>query len=453
MAYVRSIVLGRLVVVGGDLHTAVGGLLDIDVHALTDAELHELLLDLAHQQDRLAVAVARVATAWNDRMVWADDGSRSGAMRLARETGRSTSGCRSLLRDAGALDAMPVVADAVVAGDLTFDTVPVFSAARGQGRDLLFAEREDALVEVCARHRHSEIVRLVRRWTLLADAELDPDRDPPLEADHGYLHASSTFDGVVVIDGQLDAIGGSIVTDELHRLIQQLQEGVDDPHDIPVSQWRARALVEMATRSASTPAGSRRPRPLFTVLVGDDTARDLCELANRVLLDTRTLAPYLRDAMIESVLFDGPTRLIGVSQQRSFTGALRRGIEVRDRVCQHEHDCDTPANRADIDHIIPWSDGGQTSQGNGRVLCAPENRNPLKRGSPQPLDTGPPPTATDIELARQRWRLEHNLEHPLPPDITRRRIPDKPNDGRSSMATMLDRGLTIYELVLAPKPR
>jgi hypothetical protein len=401
--------------VGGDLQAAIDEALDIDVDALDDIEVHALLLELTREHDRLALTIARVAKAWDDRTIWTDDGSRSPAWRLARETLRSVDACRALFREASALDAMPEVADAIVDGRIAYDTIPVFVRARAKGRDLLFAEHEQALVEVCAGKTHHDVTRIVQRWTQRADAELDPDRDPPLERDHGHLHASATIDGTVIIDGQLDAIGGSIVADELHRLTLQLQQGVEHPHDLPQSHWRARALVEMATRSASTPADAQRPRPLFTVIVGDDTARDLCELGSRQIIDHRTLAPYLLDALLESVIFDGPTRVLGVSKQRSFTGAVRKAIEVRDRVCQHEHHCRTPANRADIDHIVPWSEGGETSQSNGRVLCAPENRNPRKRGNPQPLDTGPPPTDDDLRLARLLWRPPAPNLPPGPP--------------------------------------
>jgi hypothetical protein len=130
----------------------------------------------------------------------------------------------------------------------------------------------------------------------------------------------------------------------------------------------------MATRSAAQSAGTTRPRPLFTVLVGDSTLTSMCQTITGAALDPRHLHPYLGDAIIESILFDGPSRLISMSNQRTFTGALRRGIQARDRRCQHTAGCDTPASRCDIDHIEPASRGGPTSQWNGRLECVPHNR-------------------------------------------------------------------------------
>jgi 5-methylcytosine-specific restriction endonuclease McrA len=78
-----------------------------------------------------------------------------------------------------------------------------------------------------------------------------------------------------------------------------------------------------------------------------------------------------------------------VSRKRCFTGALRRAIEVRDRRCQHPSGCDEPASRCDVDHIVPYSDGGVSSQDNGEIRCHPHNRDQTKRNlrpKPKPDD-------------------------------------------------------------------
>jgi hypothetical protein len=399
--------------VGGDLRTIVDELLDVDTATLDDGSLHALLLELAHQHDRLTLALGRIAHDWDRRGVWSHDGSRSAPHRLARETGRSVGNCRSVLRDAASLDHMDDVAAAVCDGRLAHDTVRLFGDARGAGREALFAEQETVLVELCAGQRHRDAQQILRYWILRADAQLTTDAEIPTDASAGTLHASTTFDGTVVVDGTLEPIAGAIVTTELDRLIAHLQRGVDDPHATPLSQWRARALVEMAARSATAPADGRRPTPLFTILVGDDSTSRLCELADGTPIALTALAPYLDTAVVESVIFDGPTRVLGVSGQRTFTGALRRGIEVRDRRCTHPAGCDVPASTCDIDHIVPWSEGGETSQANGRVLCAAHNRHPHRRGpTPAPIDAGPPPTDHDLDLARRRWRTDHASLHP-----------------------------------------
>ena len=111
--------------------------------------------------------------------------------------------------------------------------------------------------------------------------------------------------------------------------------------------------------------------------------------------------------MLETVLFDGPSTVVSVSKRRTFTGALRRAIEVRDRHCQHPAGCDVPADRCDVDHIVPAARGGPTSQANGRLQCPTHNRNAAKHdhgAQPRPDRTV---TILDEIRATIRWRMRH----------------------------------------------
>jgi 5-methylcytosine-specific restriction endonuclease McrA len=98
--------------------------------------------------------------------------------------------------------------------------------------------------------------------------------------------------------------------------------------------------------------------------------------------------PHLDRADVERALFDGPSKVIDIGvRRRLFTGATRTAIQLRDRVCTHPS-CDWPAEDCEIDHITPYSDGGETTQDNGRCLCRYHHRwrhqeHPRRR--PQPV--------------------------------------------------------------------
>jgi hypothetical protein len=178
-------------------------------------------------------------------------------------------------------------------------------------------------------------------------------------------------------------------------------------------------MVTMALRSAATPKGSKRPRPLFTVLLGDDTLSQLCETAAGHVVPPTTLSPYLDAADLEVVLFDGPSTVVGVSRRRSFLGAVRRAIEVRDRHCQHPSGCDVPAEECDVDHIIPYIDGGPTDQFNGRLECSTHNRHADRHDNDaQPL---PPRELTFLDEIRARLRWQYFRQQRNQPDD-----PDEP---------------------------
>jgi hypothetical protein len=181
----------------------------------------------------------------------------------------------------------------------------------------------------------------------------------------------------------------------------------------------------MATRSAATPADARRPKPLFTVLLGDDSFTELCELATGTVLSPHQLLPHLDVADLETILFADLLTVAAASPTRSFTGKLRRAIEVRDRHCQHPSGCDVPAPDCDVDHIVPDVDGGPTAQWNGRLECRPHNRDPLKHdhgAAPfPPREVG----VLDEIRARLRWQLrhEHPDEYPGRPALTGAAVP------------------------------
>lgn len=170
---------------------------------------------------------------------------------------------------------------------------------------------------------------------------------------------------------------------------------------------RASTLGSMPTTTtgAAMPDGALAARPLFVVHVGDGTFAELCELAIGTVITPAHLAPFLTDAAYEVVLFDGPTTVVLVSRQRSFTRALRRAIEARDRSRQHPSGCDVPADQCDVDHIIPYAAGGPTAQHNGRLECPTHNRNTDEHdhgASPLPERQV---TRADEQAARHRWRL------------------------------------------------
>jgi len=131
----------------------------------------------------------------------------------------------------------------------------------------------------------------------------------------------------------------------------------------------------MARRAGTAPADGRRPEPLFTVLVGYETfAGRICELANGTVVSPGSVVPWLDEAWVERVVFEGRSRVIDVGiSRRLFSGATRRAVEVRDRECFHPL-CDLPAEQCEIDHVQPWAAGGPTEAANGRAACGFHNR-------------------------------------------------------------------------------
>ncbi|HUS43603.1 MAG TPA: DUF222 domain-containing protein [Ilumatobacteraceae bacterium] len=401
----------------GNLAGVIDSLLDVDPFELTDDELHELVTAVQRQRHRLAAVAARAVSAWDQRMVWADNGARSAATRLANETSASTSSAGTEVRRARQLRSMPATAAALASGELSPDHVDLLARASRPWRNASFADHEETLVEQCTVLRFFDARKMIDYWCTRADAEAAEDQ-AERQRNAAHLDVASTLDGTVVVNGLLDPIGGSIVSDELTRLERELyladqRDGITRTS----SQRRAAALAVMATRSATTPADGRRPKPLFTALVGDATLSQLCELANGTVITPGQLVRWIDDADLESVLFDGPSTVISVSHRRSFTGALRRAVEVRDRGCQHDSGCDVPADQCDVDHIVPYAADGPTSQFNGKLECPPHNRDSDRHdhgGTPRPSR---PVDRLDEIRCRLRWKFLREEPDEEPDDV------------------------------------
>jgi hypothetical protein len=265
-----------------------------------------------------------------------------------------------------------------------------------------FAEGEDEMVDWARQFRFGSFARTMAYWVQRADPDGD-ERNAKRQHHSRRANLSQSLDGLWFLDALLDQIGGEILSNALKRIEDELFAAdwaeakarvganvcvADLPRTAP--QRRADALVEMAQRAMAMPLGSRLPEPLLCILVGyESSAQRICELASGTVISPSAVLPWLTSAYLERVVFDGRSRVIDVGvRQRLFTGATRRAIEVRDRQCYDPY-CDKRAADCQVDHIQPYSEGGLTTEANGRMACGSHNR----RRSRQPRRNekrGPP---------------------------------------------------------------
>ena len=353
------------------LSAAIDELLTFDPAELDDDELHDIVVGLLRQSHRLAAVRAQWISGWDRRGLWAADGSRSPGHRLAREASMSIPAGRREVSRARALASMPHTTAALAEGVLSPEHVDVLAGANSGRRSVVFASHEETLVEQAKLLRFGECCQMVEYWKQRADAAgCDDEARRRHEARHATV--ASTFDAMVDLRAVLDPLGGAMVVAELNRLMEhQRRQDKRDGTVRTAGQRRADALVEMATRSRTARPGGLRPRPLITILTGHESFARVCELAAGTVVAPGQIVPLLSEAEIERVVFDGPDRVLSVSWRRTFTGALRRAIEVRDRHCQHPSGCDEPADRCDVDHIQPYTDGGEPHNTTGGSAAGP----------------------------------------------------------------------------------
>ena len=136
----------------------------------------------------------------------------------------------------------------------------------------------------------------------------------------------------------------------------------------------AAALVEMAVRATTAPKHGRRPEPLVCILAGETTIEHLCELSTGLVIAPDLVVPHLGRSQVQTFIFDGADKVLAASPTRTFRGMLRRAIQVRDRHCQHPSGCDEPITHCDVNHKVPYAEGGVTDEAGGDLECESHNR-------------------------------------------------------------------------------
>jgi hypothetical protein len=368
------------------LAVGAGEALSVDPDRLDDEALGAALVALHRVDSMLAAARARLTAAFEARQGWAADGSRTPAAWLARHCHVPDEAARAEVRFARRLRTMPATTDALAAGEVTVHHARRLSALNRPEVADAFADSEPMLVGQARNLTWAHFTRTTNYWLQLAQPDQAEDDASAQEAAR-RVHMSPGMDGTGLLDGLLTPLGYATVRGALDRIENELFHAdwaeararlgdracLDDLARTP-AQRRHDALVEMAERAIAAPADSLRPRPLVTVLVGLETFTGrICELADGTVISPGTIAGLLDRATIERVVFDSPDRVMAVGTTRLFTGALRRAIEVRDRHCTHPG-CTVPAARCDVDHVIPYNDGGPTNQANGVLRCPAHHR-------------------------------------------------------------------------------
>ena len=359
------------------LEEAVEQVAAVDVEDLSADELHDLVRRLSVVSTRLEAQTVRVVHWWDATLTWADNGSKAPAARYARETHLPKPEANRLVRRGRALQSMPNTAEAYMAGEITGAHVDLIATCDREWANTTFAESEPLLVNNCKTAWFDNAVKATRYWQMYADRDADnPDPGKSTkDRDGNRLSASLLLDGKVFIDGVLDVVGGEIFIAELDRLTEQVRlHDIRDGVERTPTQRRADALVEMATRSATTLADGQRPKPLFTVTMGVGHFEWMCQTGAGTIIEPELVLPYLSQAEIERIVFDPPNRKVEASYKTMFTGAMRKVIGLRDQHCQHPSGCDEAAERCDVDHIEPRSCGGVTCICNGQLLCKYHNR-------------------------------------------------------------------------------
>lgn len=366
------------------LESALSVLADADPGAMADMSA---MARLQRASNRLEAIFTRAAGSFDREGDWATTGALSAAAWLAGATRIRPAEARTRVSVGRGLSHLPHTTEAFLAGDISPTHARRMTQAWSEARAEAMDRDEEVLVGLGKEAGFDQFSSALAYWKGLTDPDAD-EEESAAKRDKRDVWLTRSFDDMYLGGITLDPLSGLTVASELERLEREMYETdwaeakarlgrrpLKGELARSPAQRRADALVEMATRSRTAPADGIRPAPLFTVLVDYRTFMGrICELADGSVLSPGSLLPWLTPAYIERAVFDLRGRAEVSERARLFRGATLRAIQIRDRAgCTHPY-CSAPAWRCQADHIQPYSEGGLTTQDNGRLACVSHNR-------------------------------------------------------------------------------
>jgi hypothetical protein len=190
-----------------------------------------------------------------------------------------------------------------------------------------------------------------------------------------YLHLSEPVNGLVRLDGLLDAEGGAMVRTALNAVMSRNKD-----EERTAGQRTHDALVDLCKRHLD---GGRLPerggqRPHLIITTSIDSLAGLPGLPAAQLLGTpgvpaETIRRQACDAAITRITGRGELDAEISDASRTIPPAIRRALTARDRGCVFPG-CGRPQEWADAHHLHHWIEGGPTTLENLALLCRRHHR-------------------------------------------------------------------------------
>jgi hypothetical protein len=332
--------------------------------------------EIAELAAHLEAATARLLDLireFDSRGGW-NTGFRSCAAWLSWRVGLDLGAARERVRVARALGALPLLANALGRGELSYAKVRALSR-------VATPETEERLLAVGRAGTAAHVERIVRGWRQV-DRQAEARETARRHAGRA-LHVYQDVDGMVSVRGRLTPEVGALLMQALaaaREAVYQRTRAKEAETDRPtMAQQQADALGLIAEAALHHGIDPGAPGERYQVVVHvdapaladpdqpgqsilDDGARVSAETSRRLACDaSRVVMQHGNDGRVVEV--DARTRTI--------PPAIRRALHHRDRNCRFPG-CDIRFGQGH--HIQHWAQGGPTTLSNLALLCRRHHR-------------------------------------------------------------------------------
>ncbi|HXN03969.1 MAG TPA: DUF222 domain-containing protein [Candidatus Acidoferrum sp.] len=277
------------------------------------------------------------------------------------------------------LEKLPKTEAAFASGNLGYQHAALIARTAEHVGAAAVRKEEGRLLQAAQTHDPGQFLGVTKDFEHRVDAE-----GALTEANRAYarryLHLGEPQDGLVRIDGLLDAEGGATLRSALKPFMKPMK---DD--DRTFGQRQHDALIELCRQRGSGKrdgAGGKRdgagPRPQLIIRASLDTLAGMPgapagELDGGGTVPAATVQRYACDSAIIRITGRGELEHELSHATRTIPPSTRRALEARDQHCVFEG-CDRRLSWCDGHHLVWWIKGGPTTLPNLALLCRPHHR-------------------------------------------------------------------------------
>jgi 5-methylcytosine-specific restriction endonuclease McrA len=388
----------------------------------TPSELDRLGDEIAELSAHLDAATARLLDLireFDARGGW-NSGFRSCAAWLSWRVGLDLGAARERVRVARALETLPLLAEALARGELSYAKVRALTR-------VATPETEARLLGVGRAGTAAHVERIVRGWRRV-DRRAEA-RETTLRHASRALHVYQDEDGMVVLRGRLEPEVGALLMQALAAARETLYQRarVEDGEigrgnvsaEMPsLAQRQADALALLAETALHHGLDPGAPGERYQVVVHvdapvladpDQPGQSVLEDGARVSAETSQRLACDASRVLMRHDEDGRVVEIG-ARTRTIPPALRRALHHRDRGCRFPG-CGVSNGQGH--HLRHWAHGGPTTLSNLALLCrrhhravheegyqvarGPDGTLRFRRPDGRPLPEVPPPAAVPAD--------------------------------------------------------
>ena len=342
------------------------------LRTVDDASLGEPLIEIRAVIDRSEAVFADGVRRLDKSREYKADGALSVIDWLKWKCKLSGGAAAERVEIARQLERLPKTEAAFANGDLGYQHVAIMARTAEHVGAATVRKEESKLLEAAQTSDPGQFTSVAKNFEHRVDAD-GALAEANRAYERRYLHLSGPVNGLVRLDGLLDAEGAATLRTALQPFMKPIK---DDARSF--GQRQHDALIELVRQGGGGRRDGAGPRPQLIIRASLDTIAGLSgapagELEGGGTVPAATVQRYACDSAVIRITGQGELEHERNHAARSVPASTRRALEARDRHCVFPG-CDRPTHWCDGHHLVWWTRGGPTALPNLALLCRQHHR-------------------------------------------------------------------------------